>query len=63
MSRKKYSKEEINLIEEWGSPSDLERERKGHVLGVSRTPITALMMAKQRKEAYERFQATNSTSK
>ena len=66
MKKTKYTKEELEIIKEWGSPSDADIEKKGHVLGVSREPITVLMMAKKRKASYERItnsQTINSIAK
>lgn len=54
MRKNNYTKEEQDIINKWAISSDYEMEKKGHILGSSKKPITVLDMALKRKQAVER---------
>ena len=54
MKRNKYSKEELEIIKKWGVPSDKDFDTTRKVFSADgKTRITALALAKQRKDILE----------
>ena len=54
MGKKQYTKKELEIIKKWAIAGDYEMEKKGHVFGSSKKPITVLEMAIKRKSSVER---------
>lgn len=55
MIKEKHTQEEIEIINKWGVPSDKNFDTKRNVFtGTDGLKVTALMLAKKRKQIFEK---------